>query len=283
MQRLTPLKISNNNNTISNSNQTDDLINQKKSINEQYRLSQSAQFQNPDKVKNMLENFHILHQQTEEDDEDEDNYQFVSSSNKNMISQKKHANETNENNYNKPLSESFQPPSTFSVGNEQRIRTENQQIMASHMQNMEQNQFPIPKQEGFTTDIFQFSRTPMEPNTIAYSSEKTDNLDLGAYRPSIVKKGPFPYTQKPQEHELYLKNMPGVGVGAGIKNAGIGSNIHNDGDLLLKKLNYMIHLMEEQKDEKTKGATEEIVLYSFLGVFIIFLIDSFSRVGKYTR
>ena len=52
---------------------------------------------------------------------------------------------------------------------------------------------------------------------------------------------------------------------------------------LLEKLNYMIHLLEEQKDEKTGHVLEEIILYSFLGVFIIFIVDSFARVGKYTR
>jgi hypothetical protein len=52
---------------------------------------------------------------------------------------------------------------------------------------------------------------------------------------------------------------------------------------LEKKLNYMIHLLEDQKDEKTGGITEEIVLYCFLGVFIIFVLDSFAKVGKYVR
>jgi len=52
---------------------------------------------------------------------------------------------------------------------------------------------------------------------------------------------------------------------------------------LLDKLNYMIHLLEEQKDEKTGHVTEEIILYTFLGVFMIFIIDSFARVGKYVR
>ena len=52
---------------------------------------------------------------------------------------------------------------------------------------------------------------------------------------------------------------------------------------LLEKLNYMIHLLEEQRDEKTGHVMEEIILYSFLGVFIIFIVDSFARVGKYTR
>ena len=45
----------------------------------------------------------------------------------------------------------------------------------------------------------------------------------------------------------------------------------------------MISLLEEQQDERTSNVTEEVILYSFLGVFIIFVCDSFVRVGKYVR
>ena len=48
-------------------------------------------------------------------------------------------------------------------------------------------------------------------------------------------------------------------------------------------MNYMIHLLEEQQDQKTNHVTEEIILYSFLGVFVIFVVDSLARVGKYVR
>jgi hypothetical protein len=54
-------------------------------------------------------------------------------------------------------------------------------------------------------------------------------------------------------------------------------------DTLMTKLNYMIHLLEERQDERTNNVTEEVVLYSFLGVFMIFIVDSFVRVGKYVR
>lgn len=52
---------------------------------------------------------------------------------------------------------------------------------------------------------------------------------------------------------------------------------------LMTKLNYLIHLLEDQKEEKVGSITEELVLYCFLGVFIIFVIDSFVKVGKYVR
>ena len=51
----------------------------------------------------------------------------------------------------------------------------------------------------------------------------------------------------------------------------------------MEKLNYMIHLLEEQQEQKIEYVTEEIILYLFLGVFVIFVIDSFVKVGKYTR
>ena len=54
-------------------------------------------------------------------------------------------------------------------------------------------------------------------------------------------------------------------------------------DVLVQKLNYMINLLEEKQDERTNNVTEEVVLYSFLGIFIIFVVDSFARAGKYTR
>jgi hypothetical protein len=54
-------------------------------------------------------------------------------------------------------------------------------------------------------------------------------------------------------------------------------------DVLLQKLNYMISLLEDQQDERTNNVTEEVVLYSFLGIFIIFIADTFVRAGKYVR
>ncbi len=52
---------------------------------------------------------------------------------------------------------------------------------------------------------------------------------------------------------------------------------------LIEKMSYIIHMLEEQQDEKTGNITEELLLYSFLGVFLIFIVDSFARSGKYNR
>ena len=60
------------------------------------------------------------------------------------------------------------------------------------------------------------------------------------------------------------------------------SNVSSN-DELLEKINYMIHMLEEQQHEKTNNITEEFILYTFLGVFVIYIVDSFSRSTKYTR
>lgn len=64
-----------------------------------------------------------------------------------------------------------------------------------------------------------------------------------------------------------------------------GSNVNTQpqSNELLEKLNYMIHLLEEERDVKQGNVTEEVVLYCFLGVFVIFVVDSFAKVGKYVR
>jgi len=63
-----------------------------------------------------------------------------------------------------------------------------------------------------------------------------------------------------------------------------GPQLEMNDNVLLQKMNQMIHLLEEQRDEKTNNVTEELILYCFLGVFVIFVVDSFSKTGgKYTR
>ena len=53
--------------------------------------------------------------------------------------------------------------------------------------------------------------------------------------------------------------------------------------MLMEKLNYMIHLLEEQQEDKHLMSAEELILYLFLGIFVIFVVDSFARAAKYTR
>jgi len=52
---------------------------------------------------------------------------------------------------------------------------------------------------------------------------------------------------------------------------------------LLSKLNYIINLFEEEREIKTNKKNEEVVLYCFLGIFVIYVLDSFVSIGKYKR
>lgn len=61
------------------------------------------------------------------------------------------------------------------------------------------------------------------------------------------------------------------------------NNKNNTNTPVIDKLNYIINLLEDQQDQRTNNVTEEVILYSFLGVFIIFVVDGFTRVGKYVR
>jgi hypothetical protein len=61
------------------------------------------------------------------------------------------------------------------------------------------------------------------------------------------------------------------------------TNTSNTDSNILEKMNYMIELLEEQREERTGHVNEELILYSFVGVFMIFVVDSFSKNGKYVR
>ena len=95
------------------------------------------------------------------------------------------------------------------------------------------------------------------------------------------------YMNDAQVRDYYRKLVPNYQVKKPENNNNYSNNLstgNSEGNqVLIEKLNYMINLLEEQQDQKTGSVTEEVVLYSFLGVFIIFIVDSFTKVGKYTR
>jgi hypothetical protein len=108
--------------------------------------------------------------------------------------------------------------------------------------------------------------------------EGSDNLDLNDYSN---------YGDSKSNEEYYKRVLPGYLPQRNLVNKPY-YNVPSlpetpSHDILLQKLNYMITLLEDQQDEKTNNVTEEVVLYSFLGIFIIFIADTFVRAGKYVR
>ena len=57
---------------------------------------------------------------------------------------------------------------------------------------------------------------------------------------------------------------------------------HNNQELL-DKMNKILEMFEDQKEIKTGQKNEEIVLYCSLGFFIIYIMDSFVNIGRYSR
>jgi len=102
-----------------------------------------------------------------------------------------------------------------------------------------------------------------------------------------------PYSMNTTDMDKYRQFMPnyqqmyGAGVETdqltAVSGDGRGRGAGGAHDPILDKLNHVIHLLEEQQDDKTSHVTEEIILYFLLGVFVIFIVDSFTRLGKYTR
>ena len=129
-------------------------------------------------------------------------------------------------------------------------------------------------------DMANFNPPSMPQSTVPLKKTVVENTNLQKQKQSSqVQDSPItteafnnlPNTYSNDYYKQYVPYYNQMSQGNGNK------------DQLLEKLNYMIHLLEEQKDEKTGHIMEELILYSFLGIFMIFIVDSFARAGKYVR
>jgi hypothetical protein len=199
------------------------------------------------KVRSVLEH---LHNKTTDDDEDEDtNTNTNTNTNQNI--------NTNSNTF-------LPPPPPQSSGVERRKFTENMQNNGLDLNLGSENGLNTAKLLG---------KAP-NPNI----DEK--NYELNNYQSN--------YHNGKSMDEYYKKMLPEYSSQknryySNPSSLSSSMDMNMNQDLFVQKLNYMIHLLEEQQDEKTNNVTEEVVLYSFLGIFIIFLVDSFTRIGKYVR
>ena len=143
-----------------------------------------------------------------------------------------------------------------------------------------QKTMPLPQKEhmtNMTANNSMFRTLGRAPQPVY---ENSDNLDLNDYSN---------YGDSKSIDEYYKRVIPGYDSQKNIVNKPYYATVNYNApepqnqDILLQKLNYMISLLEDQQDEKTNHVTEEVVLYSFLGIFIIFIADTFVRAGKYVR
>ena len=133
---------------------------------------------------------------------------------------------------------------------------------------------------GSETDLADYQ--PINSN---YSNEQRGEQNAeqnGDNDDSVVTRENFenmPSTYASQYYQQYVPySEQQQQINASSQSRGGGSK-----DDLMEKMNHIIQMLEDQQDEKTGSVTEELILYCFLGVFVIFVVDSFVRAGKYVR
>ena len=123
--------------------------------------------------------------------------------------------------------------------------------------------------------LFRIESTIPELSSRVYGE---NNLPTKTYLNSNINSKYANFTDSYKSNFEYLNNLN--------QSQGFNTNTDNvsyDNNQLLSKLDYIIHLLEEQHNEKTNHITEELILYLFLGIFIIFVLDSFAKASKYIR
>tara|TARA_B100001063_G_C16766016_1_gene558676 strand:+ start:196 stop:807 length:612 start_codon:yes stop_codon:yes gene_type:complete len=167
-------------------------------------------------------------------------------------------------------------------------KSKNKTIKKRNFLNSLKNLMHMEKEEDDDeVDLADFKPLPNPENT-SVENEKVDESDesvskegFNSLDPSEVANNQY-YSSVgnggAEQNNLYATNY--IPYYTELNNS---KEVLTDEGSLMKKLNYMIHLLEEQQEQKTDNVTEELVLYTFLGVFVIFVVDSFARAGKYTR
>jgi hypothetical protein len=171
----------------------------------------------------------------------------------------------------------FNPPPAPSSAGVQRTVDKEQFVNSSNGKKHEKPEpFSLPQQGG----VNHSSPPSYELNKLQYAYQPPQVVDN--YYQQVVpnyKVGSLPklFGATSPDATKALQNPLKEGIAALSEYGGGGDGV------LVEKLNYMIHLLEEKQDVKTNSTIEEIIMYCFLGIFIIFIVDSFSRVGKYVR
>jgi len=104
--------------------------------------------------------------------------------------------------------------------------------------------------------------------------------DAAANNVSAFSTNPKTSTYATQYYEQfvpYAETLANQLANGANSSSGGNTNMSGTNAALIEKLNYIIHMLEEKKDEKTGHVIEELVLYCFLGIFIIFVVDTFTH------
>jgi hypothetical protein len=153
------------------------------------------------------------------------------------------------------------PPQSMGVEN-----TKSKDVLNPNTNNID---IPLPRDTGMITS----------GNNSESINGKTDEVDIQSLKDNFMNKNAVK-----EYFSNLIPNYNSINSGYPEQSTKINeTSVLEQNDTVIHKLNYMINLLEDQQNEKTSNVTEEIILYTFLGIFIIFIVDSFARVGKYTR
>jgi hypothetical protein len=136
---------------------------------------------------------------------------------------------------------------------------------------------------GYNSDIRQGSFPPMpqvnykgETSTKKLNSTSIHSPDIPTSSVGTISTNAYNSMPSTYANQYYKQFAPYI-------NQGSSEMQEEPKGELIEKLNYIIDLLEEQQDYKTNSIFEDLILYTFLGIFVIFIVDSFSRSGKYVR
>lgn len=99
------------------------------------------------------------------------------------------------------------------------------------------------------------------------------------YTDNLVTSNTYDTLENTQEIDMYKQYIDNYNN----YTTSMSENNNNPNSELLKKLDNILYLLEEDRQQQNHLITEELILYVFLGVFVIYVLDSFVRIGKYVR
>ena len=150
-----------------------------------------------------------------------------------------------------------------------KITATNENNDGQHLSNFSPPQNPEINQKKGLYSMDELNRGPMNMPLPIIRKDNNDS-NYSDNNMSVAKLSNYQMSYEPGKNHYYA-------------NMGLGQGLSNGNDKIMEKINYLIHMVEAERDEKTDTVIQDMVLYMFLGVFIIFICDSFARSGKYTR
>ena len=120
------------------------------------------------------------------------------------------------------------------------------------------------------------SSTATEASDSGQNSKSLYTPDIPTSSSSAVSNSTFKEMPSTYANQYYKQFIPYL-------NNGTSDIPDQPKGELIEKINYIIDLLEDQQDYKTNSIFEDLILYAFLGIFVIFIVDSFSKSGKYVR